>query len=1262
MPMDIERLNREARDRWAGQFQNPSRGFGLGYLTPEEIEHYFNLGAKAREEQERRKKEEEERKKAEREAEKRRKEEEEAARKEAERQALREKYGITDKSEEDDRPSLLERFLGPKDGQDGGVLDSILDLGKRVLGTTPAGVGGKLGSSLASVLTEGKSVDEALSNAIRELDVARPAARAVSSALLDAPEMLIRDRMPETHEAIFGEREGFANKASDVIADLAGYAVPGFGAYKAARAIPGIAARAGEGVSTARRMSELAREGATAGAVFSAAQSLTKEALQPDDWDIRDHALNALTNVVLGGALDAASPAIRELYNKITSKLKSGEALTKAEANKLDDWLNRTYPEDEWMERINADDTIHKEVAGVDYYVNKKGVSVRATPDDDLVQMPNVKVTQTGEDTLTVGSNLKFTTKDKAIFHTVNDLHAATIIDRMRNVGTKVKDSWEKQLLQIRRSLGSVRHSIDNELAPALRQAYRNGVKPDELNDYITAVHIKDNMEVARKTKPLRDKLNKEMQEIKEKLASATGREADQLAKRLDEIEQELDILEPWIPPARFQDEEFVNRIVENGKKNKHMVAAQKAYNEFGRKYLKMARDAELISQEVYEKIIKAHPNYVPMQRIVPEEEINVFLKRDMANRGLLGRRTKGSDAEAVNPIEGMIGNAMRLQARSDYNKAMLKIRDMAKDPKTKHLFKKLKRGEGAKHSVGFYENGQYVEYQVPAEVQRMIETFEHEEVTNIFKKAAQLAATAFRRGTTDLNPLFHIRSFVRESQAAFATASANVTPKDMALGLLDAMFGNKLSKFGIKSFRDEYYKAGGKFSGFVYAGSTDPAVIARKIQRHNPILRALDMINPIRAVLALGQISENAPRLALMRALERNGIKGIDAVHEAVDVTNYLRSGHSVRELNRYIPFLNPAIQGVDKQIRAFKKDPAKFLMRVSAYVIAPVVTAKVYNSQFATEEQRSKLRHLQEWERDMFFHIAHPNGRDLIMIPKPYGVIQAFATPVERMIDYLETNDKKVFEGMFKPAISTTAPPHTAAIIAPFVEWFANKDLFTKQDIVPQYMQDFRPLDQVDPLTLRTAVGIAEALNMAGIEISPKKLDNALREAGGTMGEAMLEFIEWGLAELGMLDQKPASPQTPMWDVFNKAFIRDATAGSGVVSELFDLERELLGEKNAERNLLRERMRAMDPLLSSDEITNLLRPETGLYEYDRQAELDALTEGVDQFRDTSELIRNIRLNPDMSREEKRRIIENIRREERRLADELDWMLNFRN
>ncbi|OHR74013.1 hypothetical protein HMPREF3291_05350 [Bacillus sp. HMSC76G11] len=151
-------------------------------------------------------------------------------------------------------------------------------------------------------------------------EIARGSTRFMNSTTLGAIKEGAKDADNESMQSFFNEREG-KGKAADIAYDIAGYLVPGAGAYKAVRGA-GLGVKAGaKGLD---KVAQLAKEGAIAGGVIGAGEVGVREGLNPEDYTAQNNADHIALGAALGAVADPALYGLAKGASKVVSKSLQG--------------------------------------------------------------------------------------------------------------------------------------------------------------------------------------------------------------------------------------------------------------------------------------------------------------------------------------------------------------------------------------------------------------------------------------------------------------------------------------------------------------------------------------------------------------------------------------------------------------------------------------------------------------------------------------------------------------------------------------------------------------------------------------------------------------------------------------------------------------------------------------------------------------------------------------------------------------------------
>ena len=204
-------------------------------------------------------------------------------------------------------------------------------------------------------------------------------------------------------------------------------------------------------------------------------------------------------------------------------------------------------------------------------------------------------------------------------------------------------------------------------------------------------------------------------------------------------------------------------------------------------------------------------------------------------------------------------------------------------------------------------------------------------------------------------------------------------------------------------------------------------------------------------------------------------------------------------------IPFSNVAAQGSDRLIRAFKDNPKRTSLKALVGVTLP--TLMIY----ALNKDDEEYKDLPAWQRDLFWMIPTKGTpleeqTDYIRIPKPFQLGVLFGSSVERGLEFVNTKDPKAFDGYLDSLLTVTLPSFAFAALMPLIEAQSNYSFFTKQPIVPGYLERLPEEYQFEPYTTELAKGLARMGSQVGLDVSPIKWEHVMR--GYTAGAGM-DFV---------------------------------------------------------------------------------------------------------------------------------------------------------
>jgi hypothetical protein len=318
---------------------------------------------------------------------------------------------------------------------------------------------------------------------------------------------------------------------------------------------------------------------------------------------------------------------------------------------------------------------------------------------------------------------------------------------------------------------------------------------------------------------------------------------------------------------------------------------------------------------------------------------------------------------------------------------------------------------------------------------------------------------------------------------------------------------------------------------------------------------KGIEIVNPIEWIHKVGGAVEHGPKLGEFRSAKGKGFSDKDAMHEAADVIDYADLGQATRSLNKYIPFLGPMVKGTTRYFQAAKENPAGWAAKNLMYVTAPTVA--IYASRFApwaTDEQRSKINNMTDWQKNMFWSMPAPDGKTVWSIPKMHVGAQIFANPVERVLDQVYKQNPKSVKQLLKDTgkdVGTVlTPPNSVAGLQLIMDSMANYNRLMDMPIEDYTMQNTPDkTKRYNSFTSEVAKGIGKTTGQ-----SPAKVDYVLKGLTAGTGRDVLDLTDNAIAKVKP-GSRPSKIDTSL-DIINpvRRYEYKDTSGTGTYNRLYE------------------------------------------------------------------------------------------------------------
>jgi len=420
----------------------------------------------------------------------------------------------------------------------------------------------------------------------------------------------------------------------------------------------------------------------------------------------------------------------------------------------------------------------------------------------------------------------------------------------------------------------------------------------------------------------------------------------------------------------------------------------------------------------------------------------------------------------------------------------------------------------------------------------------------NVMNNFLRMSNNIFKYGTTGLNAGFALPNFVAD-QVGSAINSKNILATHNPSNFIHSLFmtiGRPLNAADQEILQK--YIAGNK--GALNINQYTKAATAEKVG--NKLVRdgasrgsqAYTLIkNPkegfrtlFRSMEDLIGAAESATRIqnyrgaykqAAKEGMEENAarIANQQARENSVD---FLEMGTYGRVVNSFIPYFNAAIQGNRVMLRNAAERPVSFAAKTAALIGMPIAASTAWN--VSDPDRKAIYDTIPEYVKETNYVIIGPNASwnedkkkwdGVFLMKKPPG-FKEFAEPIRKFIEFKSEDPNADVIGFLRDEGGSVAADFGSAltpidfsdpnkflssvtpqILKPTAEAITNKNFFTGEDIVPEYLLDQEPKDQKYEHYSQLTSHIAGLFNT-----SPLKVDQWIRQTFSEVGTNAVNTID--------------------------------------------------------------------------------------------------------------------------------------------------------
>lgn len=425
------------------------------------------------------------------------------------------------------------------------------------------------------------------------------------------------------------------------------------------------------------------------------------------------------------------------------------------------------------------------------------------------------------------------------------------------------------------------------------------------------------------------------------------------------------------------------------------------------------------------------------------------------------------------------------------------------------------KRGEDPVLPV--YHEGQVRWYVVPEGLYRTLSGMDVYRMPAGLEILLGLPAQIMRAGTTGLRASFGlVTNPIRDIQTLYLNSASRASaPRLLAEWLkasLNAVVGVGTRGRVLNPWHEAFLRLGGEMSLPMGQDIPQTRRAARRLFQ-GVTGRILDPRNAFDTVRDLLQFPEHAPRVAEMKLIAKEigwepgqpmtleqSLRLRLAFKQVT--TDFTAAGEYARVWNRIAPFHNAAFQGPRANIRAARRNPARFVARGLQLTAATLGLWWLIKDEDWYEELPLK-------ERFLYWHVPfEKDGQtEVVSIPRSFEVGGMFAALPEMLLDAWYRNEPEQVKSWFAQMGDLLFPNVEPVLFDELIDQVANKDRFWEMPIVPEGEKRRPPEEQYNEYTSRAAIKLGELFG-----VSPRRIDHAIRGVGGGVASDLVALLGRG------------------------------------------------------------------------------------------------------------------------------------------------------
>lgn len=442
------------------------------------------------------------------------------------------------------------------------------------------------------------------------------------------------------------------------------------------------------------------------------------------------------------------------------------------------------------------------------------------------------------------------------------------------------------------------------------------------------------------------------------------------------------------------------------------------------------------------------------------------------------------------------------------------------------------------KNTVSILRDGIREVYEVSPQIKEAVNNINPYHMNAVMQILAVPGRLA-RAGISGLSPVFVGRNLIKD-QPGSAINSEHLLATHNPSTFFSGLFNATTDALGMNN--NPLY-----FDFLKHYGDTTSYDLTRNLKGTKAVVNRLRggkatgavqaLTHPIRSLENLAAITEKSTRFQQFKGEYTRAIKEGASKAEASEQAamaawqnsvDFSRAGTWGRVINTVIPYWNPATQGVRQMQRTFSKHPIKSSFTGAAVVGVPLAAATAWN--LSNPDSKAIYDNIPEYEKDNNLILIPPGttqnkdgSYDVWKIPLPPGYKDVFM-PIRRAMEAYQ-HDKplegsQIAQDLLQAVtgpVQTQSPSQFAGsfipqAVKPLVQQYANKDLFTGKQIVPDYMQEATDA-QGNPVpesqkAYKTNTDFAKVVGEK-LGVSPIRVEKFVKDTSGAVGVNVMNAV---------------------------------------------------------------------------------------------------------------------------------------------------------